>query len=227
MIGTQNYLSVGRLGADPMNPEWLMGDHALPSRADAMAVTMYDSEKGYVFASLHDRLCIYKIDGLTAPVRLLTTKPVLTIGRVMFVVHAPNGNLVCAMGEGGVAVFAPTGETLGQIIPAGVYAPYWPRSRLVWVGDTCVPNEDHPFYGQKRLFRCTQTGTTAAAEPWWTPAGTVVDGSARWVDAGPVTPVVNGITLDHRRKRIYVVSTLGGPAGTGGRLHVINAQGLI
>lgn len=227
MVGAQNYLGVGRFGATPLAPEWLLGDHALPARADALALTMTGPERGLVYAALADRLCIYRIDGFSRPVRLVTTFLVLTQGRVMQVHACANGNLVCAMGEGGVVVYSPSGEVLAQRVPSTIHVERWRAGKAYTLGEFVIPTTASPYSGQRRRLRCTQAGTSATKEPDWRPSGTMVDSTARWVDDGPTGSVVTGVVVDEVQNRIHAVGVLGGSSGTSGRVYSFDARGLI
>jgi hypothetical protein len=200
--------------------------HKLPARPSAILVSMETAASGQVFVGLADRLNVYQIDALNRPVRLVMSIPIFTRGAIMQIVMMPNGNLLCAMGEGGVAVISTTGEILAQTLVSGIYAAPWTRSTVYDLGATVAPTLAHAYAGQRRYFRCTTGGTSGAAEPAWSSPGTVSDGSAVWTEVGPTAGIVCGVAFDATRRRIYAAGVLGGTSGLAGRVWALDTEGL-
>lgn len=201
-------------------------DHKMPSYVNKLLVRMESDSSGLVYVCHSDRLNVYRFDGLNAPIRLTMTIPVIGIGTFYQAVVASNGNVICAMGLGGVGVFSPTGALISQALASGIPAQPW--SSKTWaLNDLVIPTEKNIFAPQRIYFRCTQAGTSGGMEPFWGPSGTIVDGSARWVAAGTTGATITGVVIDETRERIYAVGVLGGPTGTIGKFYVFDAPGLI
>lgn len=213
------------LGADPSTPSQYT--HKLPARGDEVLAQMTDASNGVIYVATADRLLAYEVKGIGNPISLRQTLLMLTRGRFMRVLLTPGGNLLCALGEGGLAVYAPGGECLAQIIPSTFYVAPWQASKAYGVGDFTAPTASSTYARARRYFRCTQAGASAKFEPAWGPGYTVVDGGARWVEQGTVDPVVTDVCYDYSRKRIYAVGVLGGATGTQGRVWAFDGRWLL
>lgn len=200
--------------------------HKLPSRPNTILLNMETATSGQVFVGLNDRLNVYQIDSLARPIRLVLSIPIFTRGAIMQIVMMPNGNLLCAMGEGGVAVISPTGEILAQAPVSGIYAAPWQRSTAYSLGAIVSPTPTHAYAAQRRYFRCSTGGTSGANEPAWTPFANVNDGTVVWTDAGPAVGIVCGVAFDATRRRIYAAGVLGGTSGLTGRVWSFDTEGL-
>jgi hypothetical protein len=205
----------------------LRATHKLPARANFIRVVMDTATVGRIYCSLADRLLVYQVSGLTNPIRLVLSIPILTRGNFFHAVLTARGNLIVAAGNGGVAVFAPSGETLAQTVLSGVYAPEWQPSHSYGSGEFVTPTAMNAYAPQRRYFRCMVAGVSGVFEPPWAPTGSVADEGATWVEQGILDPVVAGVAIDNTRQRIYAVGTIGGPTGTQGRVYVLDARGLL
>lgn len=205
----------------------IQATHKLPGRANFIRVVMDSATVGRIYCSLGDRLLVYQVSGLADPIRLVLTIPVLTRGSFFHSLLTSSGNLVVAAGNGGVAVFTPSGETLAQTILSGVYAAEWQPSHSYGVGDFVTPTVKNAYAPQRRYFHCTVAGVSGTLEPPWAPTGSVSDDGATWEEKGIVDPVVAGVAIDNTRQRIYAVGVIGGPTGTQGRVYVLDARGLL
>ena len=201
--------------------------HKLPSRPQAIAIQMDSATSGQIVVALADRLNVYQMDALASPIRLVYSVPIFTRGAMMQVVILPNGNLLCAMGEGGVSVLNPTGEILAQTLASGIYARPWTPSTSVVLGDLVSPGPNHPYAPQRRYFRMTAaSGTTGSVEPAWGPSGTINDGTATWTEVGPTSGIVCAVTYSATRRRVYAAGVVGGTSGVGGRVWAFETEGL-
>lgn len=203
--------------------------HKMPARINKLFVTMSSASSGFVYVSMVDRLNVYRIEGLDQPIRLDTQIPILTNGSFHQVATVSNGNIVAAMGAGGVAVFSKNGAMLGQIPLTGIHPPLWAPGQVRALGDLVIPTSQSLYTSKRMCFKCTTAGTSSKAEPVWAPAsyGTVADGSAVWTEFGSTDPCVTGVVVDEARARIVAVGIVGGAKGTQGRVYSIKAPVLV
>jgi hypothetical protein len=207
----------------------LQATHKLPARVNKLLCVMDNDTQGRVYVSMVDRFNCYAINGLTSPIRLTLTIPILTLGSFFQSAVAANGNIVAAMGNGGVGVFDTSGGTLGQTVLSGLLPDEWSRSKAYALNALVRPTSTHPFSPYRRYFKCTTAGTSGGMEPTWqyASAGTVSDGGVVWTEQGAMDALITGVAIDQARKRIYAVGVVGGSTGTIGRLYVLDARGLI
>lgn len=205
----------------------LAATHKLHGRANQLAFHLDTVGHGWLYVGTSDYLAIYEVRGIDGPIWLREVYRVRGDGTVHTLIPCANGNVVAAMGAAGVMVFNARGERLAQLTPSGVAVDFWRSGRTYGVGDLVRPTEANPYAPQGRYFRCTQAGSAGTNEPAWASTGTVVDAGARWVEQGPLDPVVVGVTVDEDAKRIYAVGLLGGPTGTSSKVYVLAADGLV
>jgi hypothetical protein len=207
----------------------LLISHKMPAYVNKVMLMLDTASVGDLFVSMVDRFNIYHIEGMTSAMRLVATVPLLSKGSVFQAVPAANGNIVCALGMGGVAVFSPNGGIVAQSVASGISPKTWRGGTTYALNDLVVPTEKSVYAPFRRYFICSTAGTTGQGEPAWCPAayGTVVDGTARWTEVGPIDAVVTGVALDQTRKRIYAVGNVGGFLGNTGRVYSFDATGLI
>jgi hypothetical protein len=216
-------------GGNYLTPAWNQAVHRLPARPNCLVVIAdgpVTPDKANLYVGLADRVNLYRLDGFTRPIRLVGSALVLTRGAHRQCIVTPRGNLACAMGAGGVAVFSPNWETLAELTVSGFAAPFWASGSTATLNTSFVqPNVTSGYSGVRRYFKCTQSGVTGSVEPAWGSSGTVIDNTARWIEVADTSGIVTGIALDAARQRIYAVGVAGGVNGTAGRVWVLNAQG--
>jgi hypothetical protein len=201
----------------------LLATHKLPARANAVLVQMTSPTAGRVYVALSDRLLCYEINGLTSPIRLTLTIFILTRGTFQHLSLLPSGNILAALGNGGVGIFNTSGEILAQLLVSGVYAPTWLPGRTRALDDLAIPTTDNAYAPLRRYFKCTTGGVSGANEPPWAATGAVVDGTAQWTEQGVVDGVVANVAYDEKRQRLYAVGVANGPAGLVGKVWSIDA----
>lgn len=199
--------------------------HQMPMRINRLALTMTAADKGTLYVAAVDRLDVYIINGLDQPIQRAGGWSIVSLGQFQDVKVTPNGNLVAALGEGGVAVFAPTGDQLAQVRLSGVTAPVWTPSTTRVVGDLVQPTVASTYAPRRRYFRCTVGGASGKTEPTWNPGPAVTpDGAATWTEVGPLDAVASAVEVDAVLNRIYVAGVIGGRQSTNGRLYILAAQ---
>jgi len=198
--------------------------HKLPARANSVLVQMTSATVGRIYVATDDRILCYEVNGLTAPIRLVLTIFILTRGNFYHLMLLPSGNILAAMGNGGVGIYSTTGEVLAQTRVSGVYAEPWRPGKVFAAGALVQPTSGNPYAPLRHYFKTTLGGTSGTiAEPPWAATGSVVDGSVTWVDQGVMDGVVADVTYDEKRRRLYAVGTVNGPAGLSGRVWTIGA----
>ena len=173
-----------------------------------------------------DRLNVYRYDA-SAPLRLVDTFKFPGNGRFFQIQVASNGNVVAACGESGVLVLSPTGRVLAQLSPGPLQVTSWKPGTSYSLNALARPRSTHQFYPSRYYFKATVGGTSGVAEPSWAPTGTISDSGASWTAVGLIDSIVTGLVLDETAKKIYAVGVVGGSLGTGGRVWVFSAAGLI
>jgi len=210
-----------------LTPTLQGSSHKIPAIPNCIKVVMASASVGVIYVSMVDRLNIYAINGLTAPLKLVTSFPLPSGGQFFRVRRANNGNLVCALGTAGVAIFAPTGRMVAQLVPTSLTIPYWTRLTNFALNDLMRPTPDGTFSAQRYYFKATTGGSSGWFEPSWSLTGTTGDGSVVWTPQAIAGPVVTDIAVDQARNRIYATGTTGGVKGTNGRVWSFTAKGLI
>ena len=203
--------------------------HKLPARANKILVQMTSGSAGLVYISMDDRLNVYQVNGLTSPIRLILTIPVLSRGAFHQVSLLANKNIVAAMGSGGVGVFNTDGGCLSETVLTGVFADIWRPGQNYASNDLVKPTPDNQFASQRRYFKCITPGISGKSEPPWAPVsfGNVSDNTAVWQEVGPTDAVVTGVAVDQTRRRIHATAVVGGPLGVFGRFYTLDARGLV
>lgn len=211
-----------RLYADNGLAPTPLATHKLPARANAVQTVMSDATHGAIYVAMLDRLNVYTVNGLTAPIRLSRSYTILTRGGFYDVAVTSNGNVVAALGAGGVGIFSPGGETLAQVFPSGVYAPYWTPGKAFTTGQKVRPRPQDVYAAVRAYFTAQSNGTTGGIEPAWNAAGAVADGGVSWLQGGLVDPAVTSVTLDESRNRVVAAGIVGGANATEGRIWVLD-----
>lgn len=201
----------------------------LTSRANSLSVAPDPSNPtgALVYASLVDRLNVYRYVSNTAPVQLLDSLTLPGGGSFFESRVATNGNIVVAAGNAGVLVLSSDGKILAQTAVSGQNVNYWRPSTVYAAGALVRPREVHQFARSRYYFRTTAGGTSGAGEPAWASTGTMTDGTVTWTPVGLTDGVAVGLALDESSKRIYAVGSAGGVLGTDGRVWLISANGLL
>jgi hypothetical protein len=221
--GSQEYLSIYlENGTSPA----LQGKHKLPAAVNSITVVMTSTTQGTIYISMVDRLNIFKLNGLTSPIRMLLSIPALTLGNFFRSKIASNGNIIVAMGNAGVGVFNQYGEMLSQVLPSEIITPEW-TAKTFALNDLVRPTLNNFFRPQRLYFKCTTGGASGSVEPKWAATGTVSDGNAVWTPQGSTDTYTTSVLLDVARKRIYAAGVLGGVQGTSGRIYTISAPALL
>ena len=203
----------------------LLATHRMPSRVNRLALKMDTATKGKLYVAMVDRLDVYLIDGLDQPLQRAGGWSIVALGQFHDVKLTAKGNLVAALGEGGVGVFAPTGDRLAQARLSGVSADFWRMSKAYAVGDLVQPMPNALYAPQRRYFRCTVAGTSGKNEPLWGPGpATVKDNTVTWVEAGVVDAVVTSVAVDETLNRVYAAGVVGGEQSTAGRVYILAAD---
>lgn len=204
--------------------------HAMPAKVNSLGVSITSPTAGFLYVGMVDRLNVYAYDGVGQPIRLLVTHPLLTGGEVLQIVALDNGNVVAALGSAGVAVYGPSGETLGVATPSTLAAMPWKPNTAYGLGALVRPSNGHPYVGARRYYTCTRGGTSGRIEPAWGPSGTFDDPSAAgvgWTYAGSVEPIIAGVAVDQAAGRIFAAGVIGGATATQGRIYCFDAAGLV
>ena len=207
----------------------LQATHLMPARINSINVVMTSATVGTIYVSMVDRLNVYAINGLTTPIRLVLSIPVLTRGQFFQSVLSPSGNIVAAVGKSGVGVFDKYGRTVAQAVLSGVgVQPWGPGLGAVTLGQGARPTPGSFYAPALTWFKATTGGSSGVNEPYWAPAGnSVPDGSAVWQEQGDIQSVVTGVAVDQTRNRIYAVGVVGGNPGVLGRFYALSATGLL
>jgi hypothetical protein len=207
----------------------LQNTHLMPARINSINVVMTSASAGTLYVSMVDRLNVYVVNGLTSPLRLTLSIPVLTRGQFFQSVLSPSGNIVAAVGKAGVGIFDKYGRTVAQAVLSGVGAQPWgPGLGTVSLGQAARPTPASFYAPALTWFKATTAGTSAVNEPFWAPAGnSVPDGSAVWQEQGDIQSVVTGVAVDQTRNRVYAVGVVGGNPGVLGRFYALSATGLL
>lgn len=208
---------------NPSGAPTLQGTHRMPSRVNALKLVMSTSTTGTLYVTMTDRLDVYLIDGLDQPIQRAGGWSTIALGTVMETKITSRGNIVAALGAGGVGVFSPTGDRLSQHTLSGVAADFWRPGVAHTVGDLVQPTPNALYAPQRRYFRCTVAGTTPSTEPLWHPTTAVVDGAVQWMEVGVVDAVVTSVAVDERLNRVYACGVVG--QATTGRLYILGARG--
>lgn len=201
----------------------------LTARANALSVAVDPTNPtgALVYASLVDRLNIYRYVSSSLPVQLEDTLTLPGGGSFFQSAVATNGNLVVACGSAGVLVLDPDGKILAQLTLSGEVIQEWVRNTVYGAGALVRPRESHQFAKSRYYFRTTAGGTSGSAEPSWASTGTITDNTVSWTAVGLVDGVAVGVALDETNERIYAVGNAGGVLGTDGRVWLVTANGLI
>lgn len=201
----------------------------LTSRANAFSVAPDPTNPtgALLYASLVDRLNIYRYVSSSAPVQLIDTLTLPGGGSFFQSKVASNGNIIVATGNAGVLVMDPNGQILAQLTLSGEVISEWKAATVYGANALVRPRDGHQFAKSRYYFKTAAGGTSGAAEPSWAATGTVTDNTVSWTAVGLVDGVVTGIALDETSKRIYAVGSAGGVLGTDGRVWLITANGLL
>lgn len=227
--GGAEYVKIG-VFADPPSGMVFSAAHKMPARVNALAVSLTSLTEGYVYVGLTNRLNVYRFDGVTKPLRLWRTYPSLSRGEIQRLVVVTNGNVVAAMGRGGVIVFGAEGEILAQRLPSTLAAAPWRAKTVYAPGDVVRPTDGSRYAPQRRYFTCTQGGTSGSTEPLWAPTGTVQDPTAaavNWTETGALDTIITDVALYPKFGLLFAVGITGGPAATKGRVFMLDSAGLI
>lgn len=225
----QEWLKLGEWVSPPSGVN-LGVTHLMPARVNSLAVSLTSSTAGFLYIGMTDRVNVYTFDGLAAPIRLVRTHTLLTGGEVHQMLPIANGNVVAALGTAGIAVFSPSGETLGVAAPSSIGAEPWVPVKSYLLNALVKPTPAHPYAPQRRYFICSRAGVSGGAEPAWGPTGTINDssvGGAGWTEVGSAEPIITGVAVEPALGRIYAAGILGGPTATAGRVYTFDAAGLV
>lgn len=201
----------------------------LTSRANALSVAPDPSNPtgALVYASLTDRLNIYKYVSSSAPVQLTDTLTLPGGGSFFRSQVASNGNIFVAAGNAGLLCLDANGKILAQTSLSGEVISEWTRATVYSAGALVRPREGHQFAKSRYYFRTTAGGTSGNSEPSWTNSGTVTDNTVSWTPVGLVDGVAVGVALDETNKQVLVAGSAGGNLGTDGRVWLVTAAGLL
>lgn len=215
----------------------------LTSRANFFTVTADPTNPTGVllYASLTDRLNIYRYISSLVPVQLVDSITLAGGGSFFQSKVASNGNVVVATGNAGVLVLDSGGKILAQLTLSGEVIPEWKASTVYALNQLVRPRASHQFAKSRYYFKVTNIGTGSAtsgvAEPSWASTGITYDpitppsagnaASLQFTPVGLTDGVAVGVELDEVNKRIYAVGSAGGLLGTDGRVWVVSASGLL
>jgi len=201
----------------------------LTSRANFLTVALDPTQVNgvLVYASLVDRLNIYRWASASVPIQLVDSLTLPGGGSFFQSKVAANGNIVVAVGNAGVLVLSSDGKILSQSLASGESILYWAPSTVYPLNALVRPRETHQFARSRYYFKATTGGTSGNSEPSWASAGTVIDSTAQWQAVGLLDGVAVGIELDETNKRIYAAGSAGGILGTDGRVWMFSAVGLL
>lgn len=205
----------------------LQATHKLPMRANAVRVVLTSATVGTIYVSMTDRLNIYALNGLTSPLKLLSSFLLPSGGQFFSTRLAANGNLVCAAGAAGVAIFTTNGRLISQLTPSSLSIPFRTNSTAYPLNSLMRPTQDGNFSAQRYYFKATTGGTSASTEPKFALTGTIADGSVVWTPQALAGPVVTDVAIDQAAKRIYAVGQCGGNQSTNGRVWAISCRELV
>lgn len=215
----------------------------ITSRANALNVVADPSNPtgALVYASLVDRLNIYRYISASDPVQLVDTLTLPGGGSFFRSKVATNGNVFVAAGNAGLLCLSPDGKILAQISLSGQVVSEWRPSTVYTLNTLVRPRESHQFAKSRYYFRCTSVGsgsaTSGSGEPSWASTGIIYDpispptagnaNSLQWTPVGLIDGVAVDLALDESAKRVYVVGNAGGNLGTDGRVWLVTATGLL
>lgn len=221
----------------------LLATTKITSRANALSVAPDPSNPtgALLYASLTDRLNVYRYVSSSAPVQLIDSLTLPGGGSFFRSKVATNGNIFVAAGNAGLLCLNPDGKILAQVQLSGMVVPEWRPSTVYTLNTLVRPRESHQFAKSRYYFRCSSVGsgsaTSGSGEPSWTSTGTVYDpispptagnaNSLQWTPVGLVDGVAVDLVLDETAKRVYVVGNAGGNLGTDGRVWLVTATGLL
>jgi len=205
----------------------LQATHKLPARANKLLAVMSSPSVGYVYVSMVDRFNVYRVDGLTNPIRMVMTTIALSHGSFFEAKVLSTGNILVAMGDGGILALTPDGGVISETVLTGKMAPPWVAGKVYALNDIVAPTTGSPYAQYRKYFRCSVGGTSYVTEPPWAPSGNVVDNTVTWVEVGPVSAIITGIEVDETSGKIFAVGVVGGPTGTAGRIYCISAVGVV
>lgn len=180
-----------------------------------------------VYASLVDRLNVYRYTSSSAPLRLDDTFVNPGGGSFFQSLIATNGNVFAACGNAGVVVISADGRIVAQRTLSGRTVPQWAPSTVFSAGAIARPRDGNPFGKTHYYFTSSAGGTTNNSEPRWDDNGTIIEAAISWTPVGKMDGVVTGIALDESTKRVYAVGSVGGVLGTNGRVWILSATGLL
>lgn len=199
--------------------------HRMPAKINAVKLVLSSATAGTLYVGMEDRLNIYRIDGLTNPIRLLSSFPVITRGRFHQIQTTPAGYIVAAMGAGGVALFNPEGRMVGQVNPSNIGGVTKWRNNSAYVsGQYVMATDKNPLSQRNHYFKCTTGGTSSLYEPIWPTSGTVTDGTVTWTFQGSTVASVCGVVVDAPEKRIFAVGNVDGDTGVNGKLWLFKTR---
>jgi hypothetical protein len=202
-------------------------DHKMPARVNKLLAVMSSPSVGYIYVSMLDRFNVYRVEGLTSPIRMVMTTPVLSRGSFFQAKVLSTGNILVAMGDGGIIALTPEGGVISETVLTGKMASPWVASKVYALNDIVAPTSESPYAQYRRYFRCSVGGTSYITEPLWSPSGTVIDNTAQWVEVGSVSAIITGLEVDESRSKIFAVGVVGGSSGTSGRVYCISAPGVV
>jgi hypothetical protein len=205
----------------------LQASHKMPARINKLLAVMSTPTTGYIYVSMVDRFSVYRVDGLTNPIRMVMTSPILSHGSFHQAKILSTGNILVAMGSGGVVALTPEGSVISETVLTGKMAPPWVASKVYTTNDIVAPTASSPYAQYRKYFRCTVGGTSNLTEPLWAPSGNVVDNTATWVEVGSVYAIITAIEVDETSGKIFAVGVVGGSNGTAGRVYIIKATGVV
>lgn len=207
------------------SPPILQTSHVVPSKINALKLVLSTATSGLLYIGMEDRLNVYRIDGLTSPIRLLSSFPVITRGRFHQIQTTPAGYIAAAMGPGGVALFNPEGRMVGQINPSNIGGiTRWKNNKTYTVGQYVTASEKNPLAQRNHYFKCTVGGTSTLYEPIWPTSGTVTDGTVTWTYQGSTVSSVCGVVVDAPNKRLFAVGNVDGDAGVNGKIWLLKTR---
>lgn len=201
----------------------------ITSRANSLSASPdpLNPSGAIIYASLVDRLNVYKYSGSALPVQLVGSLVLPGGGSFFRSKVASNGNVFVAAGNAGLLCLSSQGGIIGQVSLSGRVVPSWTRATVYSAGSLVRPREVHQFARSRYYFQTTAGGTSGNSEPSWALTGTVTDNTVSWTPVGLVDGVAVGLELDEANKRVFVVGSAGGNLGTSGRVWLVTAQGLL
>lgn len=221
----------------------LLVNTKLTSRANFLSVAPDPTNPtgALLYASLVDRLNVYRYVSAAVPLQLVDSLTLPGGGSFFQSKVATNGNIVVAAGTAGVLVLSPDGKIQAQTVCSGKFAADWTPATVYTLNALVKPRASHQFANSRYYFKCTNVGagpaTSGNAEPSWAATGIIYDpitpptagntNSLQWTPVGLTDGIAVGVALDEVNKRIYAVGSVGGVLGTDGRVWMLSASGLI